>query len=691
MGQRSMKNILILFGVFLLSISTFSQVEYVSTGGAGAYSLSHPSNISSLTNGLSFTFKANHVNPGASSLTVNGYSASIKKGVGTDLDPNDILAGQVVTVVYDGANFQMTTPIGNVAGGGSMTLIEDADGDTEINVEVSPDQDIIHFFLGDNAGYPGGEYFRMVGPRLDVLGSGNSVFIGEGAGSNDNLASNGNVFIGTNSGAANFDGQNNVAVGINTMQAHTSGYNNTAIGSVALYSTTTGTHNTALGSDALYLNTTGTGNLAVGYQALGYNTSASGNVAVGQFALRTNDAGNFGTAIGYNSMQYAFNGTASFTNQNVAVGYMALRGSVNPASNSGNGNTSVGFQTMMNNTIGGQNVALGSSSLFTNNSGSYNVALGVNTQYNNTSGSSNVAIGYNALYSNSLGNSNVAVGQEALLNSTGNSNNAFGYRALQNTTVGVFNSAFGYETLRYNTTSHRNTGFGSGALINSTGANNTGLGADAGVTLTSGDNNTFLGKGADAGSSNLSNATAVGANAVVAQSNSLVLGGTGANAVNVGIGTTVPAYALDVNGNTRVGYLGNSSVITIYPSDFLSEEGGATDYLVMQTNNTGSVFAVNSRGGSSALLAIVRIPVGYKATEVEVWGNSPLTGVPFEVYEVSLIDGSFGANLSGGSGVNTGAYALDTAVGYNPDYYMIIKIEAGGDYLTGAKVSISPL
>jgi len=68
-----------------------------------------------------------------------------------------------------------------------------------------------------------------------------------------------------------------------------------------------------------------------------------------------------------------------------------------------------------------------------------------------------------------------------------------------------------------------------------------------------GSNNIFVGFNANPGIGTLSNAGAIGSNASVSASNSLVLGSiNGVNnataSTNVGIGTTAPAYLLQVNG-----------------------------------------------------------------------------------------------------------------------------------------------
>ena len=80
---------------------------------------------------------------------------------------------------------------------------------------------------------------------------GNSVFLGEGAGLNDD---------GTNN--------QNVGVGIDALINNTTGYSKTANGLDSLYSNTTGYSNTANGLASLYSNTIGAGNTANGYTSL---------------------------------------------------------------------------------------------------------------------------------------------------------------------------------------------------------------------------------------------------------------------------------------------------------------------------------------------------------------------------------------------------------------------------------------
>ncbi len=126
-----MNKLIKLLLLVLLGGTTFAQVEYISTGGGGAYSLAIPANIDALTPGLSFTFKANHASFNPSTLSVNGLAAvTITKGAGTNLDANDIVAGQVVTVVYDGTNFQMISASGNLGGASAAA---GSDGEVQFN------------------------------------------------------------------------------------------------------------------------------------------------------------------------------------------------------------------------------------------------------------------------------------------------------------------------------------------------------------------------------------------------------------------------------------------------------------------------------------------------------------------------------------------------------------------------------
>lgn len=98
-------------------------VNYCADAGSNdTYACNLSPAITAYTTGACYFFKANTANTGAASINLNSVGAkTIKKaagGVTTDLSDNDIRAGQIVTVCYDGTNMQMQSTLGNASGGG---------------------------------------------------------------------------------------------------------------------------------------------------------------------------------------------------------------------------------------------------------------------------------------------------------------------------------------------------------------------------------------------------------------------------------------------------------------------------------------------------------------------------------------------------------------------------------------------
>lgn len=90
-------------------------VYAVDSVGTDSYAITLTPAPGSYTDGMTVTFKAGTANTGACTLNVNGLGAkSIKKGVSGDLSTGDILASQIVTVVYDGTNFQLVSLVSSV-------------------------------------------------------------------------------------------------------------------------------------------------------------------------------------------------------------------------------------------------------------------------------------------------------------------------------------------------------------------------------------------------------------------------------------------------------------------------------------------------------------------------------------------------------------------------------------------------
>lgn len=78
--------------------------------GTDSYAITCTPAPTAYTTGMRFTFKAGTANTGVCSLNVNSLGAkTIKKNVNVDLSTGDILANQIVEVVYDGTNFQMVS------------------------------------------------------------------------------------------------------------------------------------------------------------------------------------------------------------------------------------------------------------------------------------------------------------------------------------------------------------------------------------------------------------------------------------------------------------------------------------------------------------------------------------------------------------------------------------------------------
>lgn len=255
-----------------------------------------------------------------------------------------------------------------------------------------------------------------------------------------------------------------------------------------------------------------------------------------------------------------------------------------------------------------------------------NIILGdANTLANPTSGSgvNNIAIGPSAMEGAKVATQNVVIGPfaGADLSGTGPNDNVFiGEAAGQNVRDGSGNSAVGQGAMRSQAgtplTGSNNTALGQGALnsIEGAAAGNTALGQLAGTALTTGSNNLLSGKGAAPALTTGNNNTVLGVGAasallsggsnviigenagdtLITGSGNIVIGqgadvagGASANTMNIGntlygtgvgqgtpgnigIGTTAPAFPLDVNGVIRA----QGDIITDFGT-ILSNAAGA--------------------------------------------------------------------------------------------------------------------
>lgn len=97
-------------------------VYALDTGAADAYVVTLSPAPAAYVTGMAIMMKAANANTTTSTINVNGLGAvTIKKGVSTNLAANDILTGQMCSLVYDGTNFQLNPPPST--GTGSVTSV----------------------------------------------------------------------------------------------------------------------------------------------------------------------------------------------------------------------------------------------------------------------------------------------------------------------------------------------------------------------------------------------------------------------------------------------------------------------------------------------------------------------------------------------------------------------------------------
>ena len=507
------------------------------------------------------------------------------------------------------------------------------------------------------------EKWRMEGNgTFSSLNTGNSVFIGERAGTNDDLSANRNVFIGYEAGDSNTTGSLNVAIGYqalkenstapfnvavgsealednkgtgntalghNSLKNNTTGGSNTATGMYSLLNNTSGQYNVASGNNSLFRNSVGSSNIAIGFSALQDNTNISGLVGIGERALASNIAiGNIGighhaldsntigtnnTAIGYYSMRSNLNGI-----DNVAFGsrtlYYNRTGSGNSAigkgalerNNTGNYNVATGAYVLASNTMGNGNIASGYQSLFRNTTGDHNIVIGYQSLYNNTTGDYNIASGYQSLYSNITGGSNVANGFQSLYsNTTGSHNLARGFLSLYSNTTGGSNIANGVQSLYSNSSGVSNIANGYQSLFNNTTGNH---------NIASGYQSLFSNT---TGSSNVANSF-----------QSLYRNTTGIS--NVAMGYQSLYNNTTGDSNTALGFQSGVNISTGSRNIIIGSAINAPSATASNQLNIGNIIFGENIDGTGAVISSGNIGIGVSAptAKIDVNGTTRIRTLP---------------------------------------------------------------
>ncbi len=331
---------------------------------------------------------------------------------------------------------------------GNSSEISDNDGDTSVDVEAGTDNDLIIFTTG------GKQVMRHDGQTLEILNSGQSVFIGENAGQSDDNTNNQNTFIGYRAGEDITTGTQNVAIGNQALRDNIIGSTNIAIGKEAL-AKSTGSNNIAIGFNAgRDITNQTTKNVFMGSFAGFAHSEGESNIMIGSEAGRNLQDGSenifIGNEAGFtaNSDPSAYFGTSRNTFLGSNAGRLLKHGRSNILLGSfagsglqeGNSNVSIGGilprfaednvlvgvgaaedwpSGFFGNTMVGP--AAGNSNSFNFDSGRFNTFIGANTG-NDQNGSFGVVLGaYRAPFRgfNTGGSNNVVIGNNATANFEG--------------------------------------------------------------------------------------------------------------------------------------------------------------------------------------------------------------------------------------------------------------------------------
>ncbi len=430
--------------------------------------------------GSVISFKVSANNTAAVTLNVNGSgSSNVYKNNNAPLIANELKAGQVITVVYDGTDWEMVGAdnLGNHQA--TQNITTSGNDAHDIGSSTNPFKNI---YLGSNVKIDGATFVSNGGSTNTLLGetqntlntATDNTFVGYQAGKANTTGAS-NLFSGYGAGMSNISGSFNVFLGYNSGQFNVMGTDNTFLGFQAGYNAST-SYNTFIGSYAGYSTTIGWNNTMVGYNSGGNNTSGNYNIFIGSYA-------------GYN----------------VNSDY----------------NTCIGSEAAYNATSGQGNISIGYRSGYNNISGGYNTLLGCESGYNVTS-NYNVCVGYGAAYSFTSGQANTIVGLQSGYNGTTGGNNTF----------------LGFQSGFSNAAGEENCYIGMQAGFANTGSYNVAVGGYANYTGSS-TSGVFVGYNAGASVSGLTNVIAIGRGVQVATSNTVEIGNNMITSFRIPVAVTI--------------------------------------------------------------------------------------------------------------------------------------------------------
>jgi hypothetical protein len=523
------------------------------------------------------------------------------------------------------------------------------DNGTNIGVGTATPTDKVHV-VGN---------IKIDGGKLPFANTGQSVFIGENAGLNDDLTNNENVFVGYEAGRAN-----------------TTGIINTFIGHVAGRSNTTGGFNTALGQNSLGSNTTGSYNTALGRGSMGNLTSGLYNTAIGTGSFQYAVAGSQNTIIGSTAL---YNSTG--TSRTVAIGYGAGYNNT-----SGVSNVFIGTNVAENET-GSNKLYIDNSSTpfpliygnFAADSLKVNGTLTVNNAYTfpSTAGTANYVLQTN-------GTGQASWVNPALLSVT---------EADPEVSSATTNRVPKWDgtTLTDGIIQDNGTGLGvNTAPVAGNDLTVNGKTATASIQISTGAANGYVLQSSATGNATWVNPASlavtetdpkVGAltnNYLPKWNNtSLANGIVYDNGTNVGIGTTAPADKLHVTGNSRIEN-GKLSFVNNANSVLIGEGAGQNDDM---TTLKGSV-AIGRNALQNSVTGLANTAVGFQALRNATANSNTAIGYNAMIttttgtWNVSAGQSSLLKNTTGGYNVSIGGQAMfentigvqNTAIGDNALY-----------------------